>query len=364
MVMADRPDVETASLPVAAIDTVGLAATMTLALCRVPFRAPWRGSGSVPHNVAVTVTREVIRSFLGYSMSLPVKEFRSIEKLLDGVSGAVLPPWIDGEHVSIDREVVGGVPGLWFRHRGEIVSTIVHLHGGGYIGTSPNMYALFAAHMARSTRSEIFVADYRLAPEFPYPAARDDACAVLDGLAARGIDPARTFLSGDSGGGGLAATVLYERGRRPLPALAGVLLFSPEVSLLLDRPSVRENAATDVLPWNIPTNAYLHGLEPDDVAVSAGDVSAWPPVFVAFGDDEMFRDAIRDLVDRLGEAGIPTETHELADMFHVFPMLMPWAAESRTVYAAAGEWVGYRLDGQGCEGLGGSPSNSVPVSSA
>ncbi len=358
MVMADRPEVETASLPVVAIDTVGLAATMSLALCRVPFRAPWRGRGSLAHNVAVTVTREVIRSFLGYAMSLPVKEFRSIEKLIDELSGAVLPSWVDGEHVKIEAEEIGGVPGLWFRHRGEVVSTIVHLHGGGYIGTSPNMYALFAAHMARSTRSEIFVADYRLAPEFPFPAALDDACAVLDDLAARGVDPARTFLGGDSGGGGLAATVLYERGLRSMPALAGVLLFSPEVSLLLDRPSVRENAATDVLPWNIPTNSYLHGLEPDDVAVSAGDVSAWPPAFVTFGDDEMFRDSIRDLVDRLRDAAIPTEVHELADMFHVFPMLMPWADESRTVHAAAGEWVVSQLGGQGCAGLGGSPSSS------
>ena len=183
---------------------------------------------------------------------------------------------------------------------------------------------------------------------------------MLDGLAARGVDPARTFLGGDSGGGGLAATVLYERGLRAMPALAGVLLFSPEVSLLLDRPSVRENAATDVLPWNIPTNSYLHGLEPDDVAVSAGDVSAWPPAFVAFGDDEMFRDAIRDLVDRLRDAAIPTQVHEMADMFHVFPMLMPWADGSRTVFAAAGEWVVCQLSDQGCAGLGGSPSSSDP----
>jgi hypothetical protein len=56
---------------------------------------------------------------------------------------------------------------------------MLYLHGGGYIGTSPNMYTLFAARLARATRCEIFVADYRLAPEFPYPAALHDALDVL-----------------------------------------------------------------------------------------------------------------------------------------------------------------------------------------
>jgi acetyl esterase/lipase len=359
MVMADRPEVATASLPITAIDTAGLGAALSRALLRVPFRSPWKGRGSVPHNVTVAVTREVVRSLLGYSMSLPITEFRSIERLLDQVCGAVLPMWIDGEHVAIEHDVVGGVPGLWFRHRHDTVATIVHLHGGGYIGTSPNMYALFAAHLARSTRSEVFVADYRLAPEFPYPAALDDAFALLRALDLAGVEPATTYLSGDSGGGGLAATVLYERGRRELPQLAGVLLFSPEVSLELDQPSVSENATTDILPWNIPTNSYLHGVDPDDVAVSASDVSSWPPAFVVFGDQEIFRDAIRDLDERLAKAGIPTEVHELADMFHVFPMLMPWAAESRAVFLAAGEFVD-----QGCAGLGGSPGSSKLSSSA
>ena len=66
------------------------------------------------------------------------------------------------------------------------------------------------------------------------------------------------------------------------------MLFSPEVSLMLDEPSVTENAALDVLPWNVPTNAYLHGLGADDPAVSLlrQDLSYWPPTFVAYGRDE------------------------------------------------------------------------------
>ena len=209
---------------------------------------------------------------------------------------------------------------------------MLYLHGGGYIGTSPNMYSLFIARLARATHCEIFVADYRLAPEFPYPAALDDALAILDAL--RDENPDRRFLiAGDSGGGGLAGSLLYEMGARGMRAPVGVLLFSPEISLVFDEPSVTENAPYDVLPWNIPTNSYLHGLDPRDVAVSGSDVTAWPPTFIVYGGDEIFRDPIRELVDRLRAAGVPTDAHEQPGMFHVFPVLVPWAASSRATYA-------------------------------
>ena len=62
---------------------------------------------------------------------------------------------------------------------------------------------------------------------------------------------------------------------------AGVMLFSPEISLTLDLPSVTANAPYDVLPWNIPTTSYLHGLDARDAEVSGLDVATWPPTFIA-----------------------------------------------------------------------------------
>jgi acetyl esterase/lipase len=124
------------------------------------------------------------------------------------------------------------------------------------------------------------------------------------------------------------------------------MLFSPEISMVLDDPSITENAPYDVLPWNIPTNSYLHGLDPRDVAVSGTDVTSWPPTFVAYGADEIFRDPIRHLVDRLREAGVETDAHEQPGMFHVFPVLVPWAASSRAAYTRAGEFVARITDAQ------------------
>ncbi len=148
-------------------------------------------------------------------------------------------------------------------------------------------------------------------------------------------------MAGDSGGGGLATSLLLDSRAHHLPRPAGALLFSPEVDLALDEPSIVENAETDILPWNIPVGPYLHGIDPHNKFVSAvyADLSRYPPTLVAFGDEEMFRDPIRRFVDRLHQAEVDVTSIEEAAMFHVFPMLMPWADASRRVYRAVGEFV-------------------------
>jgi acetyl esterase/lipase len=50
----------------------------------------------------------------------------------------------------------------------------------------------------------------------------------------------------------------------------------------------------------------------------------------------MFRDPIRQFVERLDKAGVDTYAHEVPGMFHVFQILMPWAEASRTIYDRVG----------------------------
>ena len=309
MVMADRPEVQTASWPIGAIDIATLASSFVGAIGRLPFRSPWRGPSHPPRNLAVSATRELVRTLLGYASSLPIDEFRTLERVLDLIAGGVLPPFVALQSVSSEQDLLGGVPGVWFWPRGgpegppgaagRWPGTVLYLHGGGYIGTSPRMYSLFMAHLARVTGCAVFAADYRLAPEFPFPAAVDDVISVISDLRRRGLAGEELVVAGDSGGGGLLGTVLDRMTREDLGRPAGAVLFSPEVSLTLSEDSITDNAALDVLPWNIPVSPYLHGVDPDDdrVDILRDNVESWPPTFVVYGADEMFRDAIRELVE-------------------------------------------------------------------
>ncbi|MFT4127323.1 MAG: alpha/beta hydrolase [Gordonia sp. (in: high G+C Gram-positive bacteria)] len=357
MVMADRPEVATASGPVTVLTMVGLADTLVNGLARVPFRPFWRGPGGLLDNIGQSVTRQTIRSLMGYIVGLPIEEFRSMEKVLDQLCRVVMPPFVEMvDHVEITDDVIAGVPGLWLRARGStdgcvddpagkdaIAGTILYLHGGGYIGTTPMMYSAFAASLVSGTGCEVFIADYRMAPEFPFPAGVLDAAEVYRGLLRRGVDAAHLVIAGDSGGGGLATSLIAYLHHSDLPKPAAVALFSPEVDLDLDHESVIENAQTDILPWNVPVTPYLRGVQPDDARVSlvnaTPDAEWFPPAFVVSGADEMFRDAIRDFVVLLEKQGIEVEAIEERGMFHVFPILMPWAEPSRAVYRAFDTFV-------------------------
>lgn len=262
MVMADRDGVATAPGVIAALDTMMLGQQLAAAMLRVPFRNPLRGPANPAVNVAAAVTRETVRSFMGFTSSLPVDEFRSIEQILDRVCGYVMPPVVASYGVTHRTVEIGGVPGILYEP----------------VDATPHALVL----------------------------------------------------------------TLREQGAVP----AGLLLFSPEIDLELDEASVTENAATDILPWNIPTAAYLHGVDPREGLVSAvdADLTGFPPTFVCWGGQEMFRDPIRRYVDRLAAAGVPHVGHEEAGMFHVFPILMPWSAPSRRVHRAVDVLVHGHLD--------------------
>jgi epsilon-lactone hydrolase len=347
MVMARRPDVNTAAPSIAAIDTLGLAEQLVNALVRVPFRALPGGPSSRVDRIGASVTREVVRSFMGYCSSLPIEEFRSIELVLDDLCQVVMRPVVGAQRVQAESAEVGGVPGVWYRPRStRVQGQILYLHGGGHIGTSPSMYAFFTAALANATGCEVFVADYRLAPEFPFPAGLNDAVHAIEAMLSTDVPSNRLFVAGDSGGGGTACSLMYEANALHLPTLGGLVLFSPEADLLLDQPSITENAGKDILPWNIPTTPYLHGFDPRSGVLSAidQDVERWPPTLVAYGQDEMLRDSIRTLVEHLRDAGVETEAIEAPGMFHVFPILMPWAAASRAVYTEVGRFVRHHLE--------------------
>jgi epsilon-lactone hydrolase len=343
MAMGNRPEVKTAPAPIAALDVGLLAQQLATAMARVPFRHPLRGSSSPAANLVISSTREVIRAFMGFSSALRIPEFRSLELVLDDICKVIMPPFVRSLDVECRPVEFGGVPGILYQPRHKTpVGLILYLHGGGYIGTSPTMYAFFTARVCRDTDCAVFVADYRLAPEFPYPAGPEDASAAYADIVARGVPAERIFLAGDSGGGGLVTTLMLERPAHVLPVRpAGLVLFSPEVDLRLDEPSITENADRDILPWNIPTAAYLHGFDATSQEVSplTADLSGFPPTCVTWGGDEMFRDPIRRYVDRLRQAGVPIEAQEFPGMFHVFPILMPWADASRAAFRLVRDFV-------------------------
>lgn len=107
---------------------------------------------------------------------------------------------------------------------------IVFYHGGGFVYNAAPHHFTLAKNLARKLGAKVFFVDYRLAPEYPFPTAVEDAfysyLYIYENADKYGIDSNRIALCGDSAGGNLSAvTCLVARDRNfPLPA-AQMLLY-------------------------------------------------------------------------------------------------------------------------------------------
>ncbi len=225
---------------------------------------------------------------------------------------------------TIQDGVVGGVKGEWVRSAqtaapADQKAAMLYLHGGGYCIGSPATHRAVTARLARVTGLPVFVADYRLAPECPFPAAVDDAVSACRALSEQGP----VIIAGDFAGGGLAlATALTMRQLQLRPA-AALILFSPWVDLTT--PTLAGEAAKyDVVLSQAWLSAcachYLAGSDPAAPLASPvyADLRSLPPVLIQVGSDELLcADAAR-IHDALAQAGVAVDCEIVPALWHGF----------------------------------------------
>ena len=170
--------------------------------------------------------------------------------------------------------------------------TVIHFHGGGYCVGSPRLARTWAAHLSAQADCQVILPDYRLAPENPYPAALNDAEAVIKAVLGQ-VGPGSIVLSGDSAGGGLAlASILAARDAgRECPA--GCLLLSPWLDLSDDRRGSAQLIRRDIMlnpGWlQACATAYAEPAEWTDPLVSPllAAHKGLPPLLIQVGSDDL-----------------------------------------------------------------------------
>jgi monoterpene epsilon-lactone hydrolase len=229
--------------------------------------------------------------------------------------------------VSISKVDMSGIPATLVTPD-EIKSdrALFYIHGGGYLGGGPSGYHGIAGHYARMLGARVYLPDYRLAPEHPFPAALEDTFAAYRWLLDRVGDSRKIGFSGDSAGGAMVVSVMVKARNAAIPLPAGGIAISPWANLEMTGASYTTRDGVDPLCTReflvLMRRIALGGVLPNDPDASPvfADVRGLPPILVQIGESEvMLSDAIR-LATHLAENRVRASLEIWPEMFHVWPM--------------------------------------------
>jgi acetyl esterase/lipase len=232
------------------------------------------------------------------------------------------------------------VPGTGSANGATNAPCVIVIHGGGWDGGKKEEFGWFNRHLS-ARGFAVAAIEYRLAPQFPWPAPRDDVRAAVAWLKAHAaelrIDPTRLVLFGRSAGGSIAEAVAYGS---PDPAIRGVAAFYAPADLHYAWITSKEGDVLDPLKL---LRQYLGG-SPEQVPAAYEAASGYlqvrrgaPPTLLVHGDRDVIvwhRQSER-LAERLAENNVP---HALISL--------PWATHGFEFYgdSPSGQLAMYALE--------------------
>jgi acetyl esterase/lipase len=216
---------------------------------------------------------------------------------------------------------------------------LLWVHDGGTVMGAARQDHAWCARLADELGALVISVDYRLAPEYPFPAALDDCHAALrwlfDNASEFGVEPARIAVAGASAGGGLAA-VLAQRAHDTGSPLCFQLLVYP---MLDDRTVLRSAPRDRPYTWTPRSNGYAWTAylgrspgEDDDreyiAAARREDLRGLPPAWIGVGDIDLFYPEDTDYARRLEAAGVACQMRVVPGMYHAADVFLDGKAPS------------------------------------
>ena len=228
-----------------------------------------------------------------------------------------------------------GVPCEWVLPGEKIPTQVVfYLHGGAYVTKMPLLHRNFLHRLAHASEAQFLMVDYRLAPEFPFPAALDDSLTAYQWLLDQGWDPEKIMIAGDSAGGGLVLATLIALRDKGLPLPVGAIVMSPWTDLAGTGDSITRLAKEDVLlNWDNLKECALDYAGSEDlknplVSPLYGDFKGLPDTLILVGGSEILMDDSTRLAVKMTEAGVDVDMVLEPYMGHVYPAYGPAIPEA------------------------------------
>lgn len=276
--------------------------------------------------------------------------------------GAVTP---DPQDVAMVRDIMvpgpgGDIPVRYYRpmgsEEGQRLPVLIYFHGGGWVIGDIETHDVICRMAANEGGFAVFNVDYRLAPEHKYPAALEDAFAVVEwtchGAAGMAIDKSRIAVAGDSAGGTLSATCAL-MARDAGYDIAIQALIYPATEMNRNSESHKLFADGYMLTAVSQTWFHDHYFNSDDEKVDwraspilAEDLSGQAPAFVLTCGYDPLRDEGKAYADRLAAAGVPVTYHCYEGQIHGFITMGRAIDEANQAIAEMAQRVKEVFDGR------------------
>lgn len=270
------------------------------------------------------------KKFLDVIAEAPPLDTLSVQQIRDSLEQAIPLTGDAIEMARVENREIADVPVRVYTPTQIDIpqACFIYFHGGGWTTGTLDLADTTVREIAAEAGAIGISVDYRLAPEHPFPAAVDDALAVvtavLKGETGLNLDPARVGVSGESAGANIAAVVSQQL-RGHSPALVHQGLIYPCTDLLdLDTPSYREYEdgyflSGRNLTWYI--DQYTRPEQREDVKVSPArnnNLTGLPTTTVIVAECDPLRDQGEDYGRALTEQGNQVTTVRFLGQVHPF----------------------------------------------
>ncbi|UOQ71692.1 alpha/beta hydrolase fold domain-containing protein [Hymenobacter cellulosilyticus] len=243
-------------------------------------------------------------------------------------------PW--GVH--FDCFSLEGMDAEWIKpEKADPRRVLLYLHGGGYVLGSLNTHRGVVGALAQRCEMHALTINYRKAPDFPFPAALDDALLAYRWLLKQGYPAQNIIVAGDSAGGGLALALLLalRDQKEPLPAAA--IGLSPWTDLELPTGTIRRVADEELQLLEALAIRGWGGLYATDVPLTAplvspvqADLHDLPPLLLQTSDAEVLYDDVLQFAAKARCAGVPVTLQAFAGLVHWWHLFWRFLPEART----------------------------------
>lgn len=246
---------------------------------------------------------------------------------------------------------IDGTPAEWIiPNQTESNRTLLYLHGGSYNAGSINTHRVLVSNIASIANTRALIIDYRLAPEFPFPASIQDANKVYKWLLDNGNSPKEIIIAGDSAGGGLTLALLLVLKNEGKNTPAAAVCLSPWIDLEGKGESISKNKKRDILlnEKNLRKSAdvYRGATDIKNPLISPiyGDLKGLPPLLIQVGSDELLLSDSVDFAAKAKTEGVDVTLEVWKDMQHVWQFAGGMVPESRKALNAIGKFINEKVD--------------------